>query len=167
LDVWLFDVCCMLRAPLLFKYQATFPSLTCSFPTWNINIKHSHIHTQKATPSSSDQEPYSSYHSISSFHLLEMASKSYTADSGGTPATPKAGGRGGGGGGGVFESLTAREQEILAKAMTCLKTAPEVSICIEIQVFRPWLSVASVSLLTTMVSTILALLLQLRQPTCR
>lgn len=66
---------------------------------------------------------------VPSLHLLNMASKSDNAENGSAPATPKAGAAAGGG----YSSLTAREQEILAKAMTCLKTAPEVSICTRIQ----------------------------------
>ena len=50
-----------------------------------------------------------------------MANKSDHTENGAAPATPKAAVAGGG-----FDSLTTREQEILAKAMTCLKTAPEV-----------------------------------------
>ncbi|KKY38930.1 hypothetical protein UCDDA912_g01065 [Diaporthe ampelina] len=50
-----------------------------------------------------------------------MASKSDNPKNGAAPATPKAAAAGGG-----YSSLTAREQEILAKAMTCLKTAPEI-----------------------------------------
>lgn len=52
-----------------------------------------------------------------------MASNAKNAENDAAPSTPKAGSGGG------YSSLTAREQEILAKAMTCLKTAPEVSIC--------------------------------------
>lgn len=42
-------------------------------------------------------------------------------DDGTPPTTPKAGGTG-------YGSLTAREGEIMAKAMVCLKTAPEVCL---------------------------------------
>jgi hypothetical protein len=52
-----------------------------------------------------------------------MASTSDNAENGAAPATPKAAA-----GGGAVDTLTAREQEILAKAMTCLKAAPEVRI---------------------------------------
>lgn len=57
-----------------------------------------------------------------------MAGKSDNAENGSAPATPKAGAGGG------FSSLTAREQEILAKSMTCLNAPPEVSICTSIQI---------------------------------
>ncbi|KAG8167628.1 hypothetical protein KVR01_003317 [Diaporthe batatas] len=50
-----------------------------------------------------------------------MAGKSDKADNGDAPATPKAAAFGGG-----YDSLTTREQEILGKAMTCLKVAPEI-----------------------------------------
>lgn len=59
-----------------------------------------------------------------------MAGKSDNGDNGSAPAPTKAAAGGG------FSSLTTREQEILAKAMTCLKTAPEVSICMRIQIPR-------------------------------
>ncbi|KAG6367039.1 hypothetical protein INS49_001221 [Diaporthe citri] len=49
-----------------------------------------------------------------------MAGKSDNGENGSAPATPKAAAGGG------FSSLTTREQEILAKAMTCLKSAPEI-----------------------------------------
>ncbi|KAL1862856.1 hypothetical protein Daus18300_008353 [Diaporthe australafricana] len=49
-----------------------------------------------------------------------MASNAKNAENDAAPSTPKAGSGGG------YGSLTAREQEILAKAMTCLKTAPEI-----------------------------------------
>ncbi|POS81353.1 hypothetical protein DHEL01_v200234 [Diaporthe helianthi] len=50
-----------------------------------------------------------------------MAGKPDNAENDAAPTTPKAAASGGG-----YESLTAREQEILAKAMTCLKVAPEI-----------------------------------------
>ncbi|KAI7785772.1 hypothetical protein LA080_006338 [Diaporthe eres] len=49
-----------------------------------------------------------------------MAGKSDNGDNGSAPAPTKAAAGGG------FSTLTTREQEILAKAMTCLKTAPEI-----------------------------------------
>ncbi|KAI3392068.1 hypothetical protein diail_6297 [Diaporthe ilicicola] len=49
-----------------------------------------------------------------------MASNAKNAESNAAPASPKAAAGGG------YSTLTAREQEILAKAMTCLKTAPEI-----------------------------------------
>lgn len=64
-----------------------------------------------------------------------MASKSDNAENGGAPTTPKAGAGAGAcaaaaaAAAGGFDNLTSREQEILAKAMTCLKTTPEVGIC--------------------------------------
>ncbi|KAJ0118811.1 hypothetical protein J7T55_013066 [Diaporthe amygdali] len=48
-----------------------------------------------------------------------MASKTENGENDAAPGTPKAAGGG-------YSSLTTREQEILAKAMTCLKTAPEI-----------------------------------------
>lgn len=59
-----------------------------------------------------------------------MAGKSDNGENGSASTASKAAAGGG------FSSLTTREQEILAKAMTCLKTAPEVSICIRIQTPR-------------------------------
>lgn len=80
--------------------------------------------TQATKPSCSNQRFCSSNHLVPYFslslHLVNMAGKSDNAENGAAPATPKAGGG--------YSTLTPREQEILAKAMTCLKTAPEVSI---------------------------------------
>lgn len=91
--------------------------------THTVNITHAHTHTRtQATPSSRNQDHYLLLNPVPSFHHFIMAGKSDNGDNGSAPGTPKAAGGGG------FSSLTAREQEILAKAMTCLKTAPEVSI---------------------------------------
>lgn len=60
-----------------------------------------------------------------------MASKSDNAENGSTAAAPEGTADGGG-----YASLSTRDQEILAKAMTCLKAQPEVSTCSRIQI--PW-----------------------------
>jgi hypothetical protein len=69
----------------------------------------------KPTPFSSflSSSPLQSFTSICS---VKMAGKD---DNGTPPSTPK-------GAGGGYASLTARENEILSKAMNCLKAPPEV-----------------------------------------
>lgn len=112
-----------LRPLLLFNYQATFPSHTCSLPPLTSTPGHRAL-TQATPPSRSDQNLSPSNNTVPSLHTLNMAGKSDNAENGAAPATPKAAASGGG-----YESLTTREQEILAKSMTCLKVAPEVRIC--------------------------------------
>lgn len=112
---------CTLRPFLLFKSLATSPLHTCSLPP---SPSTSREHTQATAQSFRNQVLWLFLLPLPSLHLLNMASKSDNAENGSAPATPKAAAAGGG-----YSSLTTREQEILAKAMTCLKTAPEVSIC--------------------------------------
>lgn len=109
-----------LRPLLLFEYQATFPSHTCSPPTFNININIEHSHKQHHHLAVA-KKLFPSHNPFPSLRLLNMAGKSDNAENGATPTTPKAAASGGG-----YESLSTREQEILAKAMTCLKVAPEI-----------------------------------------
>lgn len=116
---------CLLRPFLLFITQATSPLRTCSLPP---SPPTSHTHTYTRSNIISQQSRSFSCHLFLFPLYVNKASMSDNTENGTAPATPKAGGAGGG-----YSSLTPREQEILAKAMTCLKTAPEVSICTSIQ----------------------------------
>lgn len=117
---------CLLRPFLLFITQATSPLSTCSLPP-SPPTTPTHTHTYTRSSIISHQSRSFTCHFFLFPLYFNMASMSDNTENGNTPATPKAGGAGGG-----YSSLTPREQEILAKAMTCLKTAPEVSICTRI-----------------------------------
>lgn len=116
---------CGLHAAAIFAFQ-----LSGNFPPPHLHAAfHAHhqhpVHTQATAPSSRNQELVLSFSPVPSLNLLNMASKSDNTENGSGAATPEAAGG--------YSSLTTREQEILAKAMTCLKTSPEVSICSRVQ----------------------------------
>lgn len=113
---------CLLRPFLLFITQATFPPPHLQPSTLTTDITHTDTYT-RSNIISQQSRSFSCHHFLFPLYV-NIASMSDNTENGTAPTTPKAGGAGGG-----YSSLTPREQEILAKAMTCLKTAPEVSTC--------------------------------------